>query len=160
MQEAQLLNEEFINDHFFFNFYFFYMLMPMYPTNKSSSVIQNIETYTLKPYAIPHQSCANVHVLEQIKHVNSQLSKVSNKTPKILSSNHVFKILSSLMKSHHNFFRSTKLLRQHEHAFFFFFKTTTSVCKCVSHTPKLESYIVPNVCAKLKNKVKGIGVPE
>jgi hypothetical protein len=89
MQEAQLLNEEFINDHslffllneefindhslFFFFFFLFiyiyiyiyiYMLMPMYPTNKSSSVTQNIEIYTLKPYVIPHQSCANVLVSE------------------------------------------------------------------------------------------------
>jgi hypothetical protein len=43
---------------------------------------------------------------------------------------------------------------------FFFSKTRTSVCECVSHTPKLESYIVPNVCTELKNEVKGIGVPE
>jgi hypothetical protein len=42
----------------------------------------------------------------------------------------------------------------------FVFKNRTSVCKCVSHTPKLESYIVPNVCTKLKNEVKGIGVLE
>jgi hypothetical protein len=56
--------------------------MPMYPTNKSSSVTQNMKTYTLKPHVIPHQSCANVLVLEHIKHVNSQLSKVSNKTQK------------------------------------------------------------------------------
>jgi hypothetical protein len=33
---------------------------------------------------------------------------------------------------------------------FFFLKNKTSVCKCVSHTPKLESYIVPNVCIELK----------
>jgi hypothetical protein len=44
--------------------------------------------------------------------------------------------------------------------FFFSFKNKTSVYKCVSHTPKLESYIVPNVCTELKNEVKGIGVPE
>jgi hypothetical protein len=44
--------------------------------------------------------------------------------------------------------------------FFFFFKNKTSVYKCVSHTPKLESYIVPNVCTELKNEVKGVGVPE
>jgi hypothetical protein len=43
---------------------------------------------------------------------------------------------------------------------FFFLKSKTSVCKCVSHTPKLESYIVPNVCTELKNEVKGIGVPK
>jgi hypothetical protein len=42
----------------------------------------------------------------------------------------------------------------------FVFKNRTSVYKCVSHTPKLESYIVSNVCTKLKNEVKGIGVPE
>jgi hypothetical protein len=57
------------------------MLMPMYPTNKSSSVTQNIETYTLSPHVIPFKSCANVLVLDHIKHVNSQLSKVNNKTP-------------------------------------------------------------------------------
>ena len=77
--------------------------MPRYPTNKSSSVTQNIETYTSKPHVIPHKSCVNVLVLEQIKHMNSRLSKVSNKTSKILSSDHVFKILSLLMKSNHNF---------------------------------------------------------
>jgi hypothetical protein len=44
--------------------------------------------------------------------------------------------------------------------FFFSFKNKTSVYKCVSHTPKLESYIVPNVCTELKNEVKGVGVPE
>jgi hypothetical protein len=43
---------------------------------------------------------------------------------------------------------------------FFFLKNNTSVCKCVSHTPKLESYIVPNVCAELKIEVKGIRVLE
>jgi hypothetical protein len=42
----------------------------------------------------------------------------------------------------------------------FFFKNKTSVCKCVSYTPKLESYIVSNVCTELKNKVKDVGVPE
>jgi hypothetical protein len=76
-QEVQLLNENLINDLFilFFNFF-----MPMYPTNKSSSVTENMKTYTLRPHVIPHKSRANVRVLEQIKHVNSQLSKVSNKT--------------------------------------------------------------------------------
>ena len=54
----------------------------MYSTNKSSSVTQNIETYTLRPHVIPHKSCANVLVLEQIRHVNSQLSKISNNTQK------------------------------------------------------------------------------
>ena len=54
----------------------------MSPTNKSSNVTQNIETYTFKSHVIPHKSCANVFVLEQIKHVNSQLSKISNKTKK------------------------------------------------------------------------------
>jgi hypothetical protein len=28
------------------------------------------------------------------------------------------------------------------------------------HTPKLESYIVPSVCTKVKNKIKSIGIPE
>jgi hypothetical protein len=52
-------------------------------------------------------------------------------------------------------------MNMHLFCFFFFFKKNkTSVCKYVSHTPKLESYIVPNVCTKLKNEVKGIGVPE
>jgi hypothetical protein len=43
---------------------------------------------------------------------------------------------------------------------FFFLKNMISVGKCVFHIPKLESYIVPNVCTELKNEVKGIGVPE
>ena len=77
--------------------------MPMYPTNKSSSVTQNIEPYTLKSHVIPHKSCANVLVLEQIKHVNSQLPKVSNKLKTNPKSDHVFKLLSSLMKSNHKF---------------------------------------------------------
>ena len=54
--------------------------MPRYLTNKSSSFTQNIETYTSKPHVIPHKSCANVLALEQIKYVNCQLSKLSNKT--------------------------------------------------------------------------------
>jgi hypothetical protein len=74
--------------------------MPMHPTNKSPNVTQSIETYTLNPHVIPHQSCVNVLVLEQIKHVNSQLSKANNKL-KNPTSDHVFKILSSLMKSSH-----------------------------------------------------------
>jgi hypothetical protein len=108
MQEAQLLNEEFTNYHFIS--LFFYMLMPMYPTNKSSSVTQNIEIYTLKPYVIPHQSCANVLLSKQIKHVNSQLPKVSNKLKKKKNptSDHVFKLLSSLMKSNHKFLGQPK----------------------------------------------------
>ena len=53
--------------------------MPRYPTNKSFSFTQNMEIYTSKPHVIPHNSCANVLVLEQIKHVNSQIPKVSNK---------------------------------------------------------------------------------
>jgi hypothetical protein len=28
------------------------------------------------------------------------------------------------------------------------------------YTPKLESYIVPNVCTELKNKIKSIGISE
>jgi hypothetical protein len=28
------------------------------------------------------------------------------------------------------------------------------------HTPKLESYIVPNVSTKLKNKINSIGISE
>jgi MinD-like ATPase involved in chromosome partitioning or flagellar assembly len=76
--------------------------MPMYPTNKSSNVTQNIETYTLKLHVIPHKSCATVLVSEQIKHVNSQLPKASNQL-KNPTSDHVFKILSSLMKSITNF---------------------------------------------------------
>jgi hypothetical protein len=67
--------------------------MPMYPTNRLSSFTQNIETCISRPHVIPHQSCANVLVLEHIKHVNSQLSKVSNKL-KNPTSDHVFKILS------------------------------------------------------------------
>jgi hypothetical protein len=60
-----------------------FLFMPMHPTNKSPSVTQNIETYTLNPHVIPHQSCATVLVSEQIKHVNSQLPKASNKLKKI-----------------------------------------------------------------------------
>jgi hypothetical protein len=127
----------------------------MHPTDKSPSVTQNIETYTLNPHVIPHKSCANVLVSEQIKHVNSQLPKVSNKL-QILSSDHVFKLLSSLMKSNHKFLGQPKF-KDNINMHFFFLKNKTSVCKCVSHTPKLESYIVPNVCIELKNEVKGIG---
>jgi hypothetical protein len=91
--------------------------------------------------------------------VNSQLPKVSNKL-QILSSDHVFKLLSSLMKSNHKFLGQPKFKDNINMHFFFFFKNKTSVCKCVSHTPKLESYIVPNVCIELKNEVKGVGLPE
>jgi hypothetical protein len=28
------------------------------------------------------------------------------------------------------------------------------------YTPKLESYIVPNVCTELKNKIKSLGILE
>ena len=76
-QEVQLRSDNLINGKFFIYYYFFYN-MPMYPTNKSSSVTQNIEAYTLKSHVIPNKSCANVLVLEQIKHVNSQLPKVTN----------------------------------------------------------------------------------
>jgi hypothetical protein len=72
--------------------------MPMYPLNKSSSVTQNIETYTLNLHVIPHKSCANVLVLEQIKPVKSQLPKTRNKL-EIPTSDHVFNTLSLLMKS-------------------------------------------------------------
>ena len=67
--------------------------MPRYPTSKSFSFTQNMEIYTSKPHVIPHNSCANVLVLEQIKHVNSQMSMVSNKLKNPTSDN-VFKILS------------------------------------------------------------------
>ena len=67
--------------------------MTGYPANKSSSFTQNIETYISKPQVIPHKSCANVLVLGQIKHVNSQMPKVSNKL-KNPTSDHVYKILS------------------------------------------------------------------
>ena len=67
--------------------------MPRYPTNKSFSFTQNMETCISKPHVIRHNSCANVLVLEQIKHVNSQMPKVSNKL-KNPTSDHVFKILS------------------------------------------------------------------
>ena len=52
-----------------------------------------METYTLKPHVIPHNSCANVLVFEHIKHVNSQMPKVRNNL-KNLTLDHVFKILS------------------------------------------------------------------
>jgi hypothetical protein len=67
---------------FLFFYYYYFLFMPMYPTNKSLSVTQNIETYTLNPHVIPHQSCANVLVSEYIKHVNSQLPRASNKLKK------------------------------------------------------------------------------
>jgi hypothetical protein len=72
--------------------------MPMYPLNKLPSVTQNIETYTLNLHVIPHKSCANVLVSEQIEHVKSQLPKESNKLA-IPTSDHVFNNLSSLMNS-------------------------------------------------------------
>jgi hypothetical protein len=88
-------------------FLFLFYFMPMYPLNKSPSVTQNIETYTLNLHVIPHKSCANVLVLEQIKPVKSQLPKASNKL-EIPTSDHVFNILSSLMTSI-TWFRSTKI---------------------------------------------------
>jgi hypothetical protein len=66
--------------------------MPKYPTNKSSSFTQDIETYTSDSHIMPHNIFANVLVSEQIKHVNSQ--KKIKKKKKTLSSDHVFKILS------------------------------------------------------------------
>jgi hypothetical protein len=106
--------------------------MPMYPTNKSSSVTENIKTYTLRPHVIPHKSCANVRVLEQIKHVNSQLSKVSNKTQEFYHQIMCSKFkLTDETKS--QFFKSTKILRQHEHAFFF--QKRDKVCVNVSPIP-------------------------
>jgi hypothetical protein len=90
--------------------------------------------------------------------VNSQLPKVSNKLKTNPTSDHVFKLLSSLMKSNHKFLGQPKFDNMNMQIFFF--KNKTSVCKCVSHTPKRESYIVPNVCTELKNEVKGIGVLE
>jgi hypothetical protein len=51
--------------------FYIYIYMPMYLLNKSPSATQNIETYTLNPRVIPHQSCANVLMSEQIKHVTS-----------------------------------------------------------------------------------------
>ena len=116
------------------------IIMLMYPINKSSNVTQNIKIYTLKSHVIPHKSCANVLVLEQINRVNSQNSK-------ILSSDHVFKILSSLMKSNHNFFRSTEILRQHEYAiFFFFFQKWDKVCVNVSPIPPNFNYTLSPMC--------------
>ena len=76
-----------------FFFIIIIIIMPKYPTNKSFNFTQDIETYTLKPHVIPYHSCANVLVSEQIKHVNSQLPKVSNKL-KNPTLDHVFKILS------------------------------------------------------------------
>jgi hypothetical protein len=67
------------------------------------------------------------------------------------------------MKSNHKFLGQPKFkdnMNMQNIYIFFFLKNKTSVCKCVSHTPKLESYIVPNVCTELKNEVKGVGVPE
>jgi hypothetical protein len=72
--------------------------MPMYPLNKSPSVTQNIETYTLNLHVIPHKSCANVLVLEQIKPVKSQLPKASNKLeiPNIRSCVQHFKLTDEI----------------------------------------------------------------
>jgi hypothetical protein len=83
--------------------------MPMYPTNKSSRVTQNIETNTLRPHVIPHKACANVRMLEQIRHVNSQLSKVSNKAPNSIIRSCVqnFKLTDEINSQ---IFRSTKIL--------------------------------------------------
>jgi hypothetical protein len=133
--------------------------MPMYPPNKSPSVTQNIETYTLNLHVIPHQSCANVLVSEQIKHVNSQLPKASNQLKKsnIRSCVQNFKLTNEI---NHKFLGQPKFKDNMSMHFFFFLKNKTSVCKCVYPTPKLESYIVLNVCTELKNKVKDIGVPE
>ena len=63
------------------------------------------------------------------------------------------------MKSNYKFLGQPKF-EDNMNMHFFSFKNETSVCKCVSHTPKLELYIVPNVFTELKNKVKGIGVPK
>jgi hypothetical protein len=104
--------------------------MPKYPTNKSSSFTQDIETYTSYSHVTPHKLCANMLVLEQIKHVNSQLSKVSNKL-KYPTSNHVFKILSLLMKIKSQFLDKQKFQDKHEHVFFFFFSKKKSGTKCV-----------------------------
>jgi hypothetical protein len=87
---------------FLFLFYFIFLTMPMYPMNKSPSVTQDIETYTLNLHVIPHQSCANVLVSEQIKHVTSQLPKVSNKL-KNPTSDHVFKIFKLTDEINHIF---------------------------------------------------------
>jgi hypothetical protein len=100
----------------------------MYPTNKSPSVTQNIETYTLNLHVIPHQSCANVLVSEQIKHVNSQLPKASNKLKKNPTSDHVFKLLSSLMKSNHKFLGQPKFKDNINMQFFFFFSQKQDKC--------------------------------
>jgi hypothetical protein len=128
--------------------------MPMYPTNKSSSVTQNMKTYTLKPHVIPHQSCANVLVLEQIKHVNSQMPKVSNKL-KNPTLDHVFKNFKLTNEYQIIILRSTKNFKTNMNMQFFFFyqkqKLGPSVCKCVPHTPKLKLHIVPNVCITWKD---------
>ena len=54
------------------------------------------------------------------------------------------------------FLDQPKFQDKHEHANFFFFfegkqKLGPSVCKCVSHTPKLKLHIVPNVCITWKD---------
>jgi hypothetical protein len=85
--------------------------MPMYPTNKSSNVTQNMKTYILKPHVIPHQSCANVLVSEQIKHVNSQMPKVSNKL-KNPTLDHVFKNFKLTNEYQIIILGSTKISRQ------------------------------------------------
>jgi hypothetical protein len=82
--------------------------MPMYPTNKSSSVTQNIETYILNLHVIPHQSCANMLVSKQIKHVNFQLPKANNKLKKsnIRSCVQTFKLTDEIKSQ---IFKSTKI---------------------------------------------------
>jgi hypothetical protein len=55
------------------------------------------------------------------------------------------------------FLDQPKFQDKHEYKIFFFFfffksqKLGPSVCKCVPHTPKLKSHIVPNVCISWKD---------
>jgi hypothetical protein len=117
----------------FYYYYFLILFMPMYPPNKSPSITQNIETYTLNLYVIPHQSCANVLVSEQIKHVNSQLPKASNQLKKsnIRSCVQNFKLTDEI---NHKFLGQPKF-KDNMNMHFFFFSKTRQVCVNVSLLP-------------------------
>jgi hypothetical protein len=147
-QEVQLLSAKFINDLYIY-------IMSKYQTNKASNFTQDIETYTSDSHVIPHNICANVLVLEQIKHMNSQMPKISNQTLKkkkksiIRSCVQNFKLTNEYQIT---ILRSTKIFKTNMNMHFFSFqkkkkkKKWDKVCVNVSHTPKLKLHIVPNVC--------------
>jgi hypothetical protein len=108
--------------------------MPMYPPNKSPSVTQNIETCTLNLHVIPHQSCANVLVSKQIKHMNSQLPKASNQLKKsnIRSCVQNFKLTDEI---NHKFVGQPKFKDNMNMHFFLSFSKTRQVYVNVSLLP-------------------------